>query len=154
MQGVSYSDYLSIYGNELNEAAYNRLGWQAERIMDIQTTGIDNVHKLDIAFPTVERDADAVKRCYYELIHKAHEIEDYVSRATSAGGHGAVASRSSGSESISYVRVQTEIDDAAGDLSARNRLFFGIVKNYLSGISDANGVNILFMGEYPCIRTQ
>lgn len=150
---ATYTQYTAIYGTEITEAEFDRLGWEADRFLDVQTTGIDNVHKIDIAFPTVERDAEAVRRCYFALIHKQHEIDAYIASVSGADGHGAISSRSSGSESISYVKVQTELDAAVSDISARNKLFAGIVQNYLSGISDANGVNILYMGAYPCIRT-
>jgi hypothetical protein len=41
------------------------------------------------------------------------------------------------------------IDAAAADRTERKKLLAGIVWDYLRGIDDANGVNLLYMGMYP-----
>ena len=57
-----------------------------------------------------------------------------------------------GNEAISYSETKnanTEIDAAVADRTARDRLLAWIVWDYLRGIEDANGVNLLYMGLYP-----
>ena len=38
------------------------------------------------------------------------------------------------------------------DAAQKERTIREIVKEYLSGVADANGVNLLFMGVYPVRR--
>lgn len=64
-----------------------------------------------------------------------------------------VTSVSSGSESISYAAAgsaarNTLVDTVLTDKTAQNRLFSDTIRDYLSGVQDANGVNLLFMGKY------
>ena len=65
-----------------------------------------------------------------------------------------VASKSAGNESISYVTsgssgTATLIDKCLADKEAQKQLYDDKIRNYLSGITDANGVNLLYMGIYP-----
>ena len=71
---------------------------------------------------------------------------------TSNGLHGKVVSSvSAGNESISYAvgSSGSSVDKAITDISERNKLISSVVRECLSGISDANGVNLLYMGVYP-----
>ena len=43
----------------------------------------------------------------------------------------------------------TAIDKALSDKAAEAQLYTDTIREYLSGVSDANGVNLLFMGRYP-----
>ena len=83
-------------------------------------------------------------------------------RAMTENADGTVRSRvissvSSGSESVSYATGSaarsgtTAIDAAVSDPGARARLLDDIVRRYLSGVKDANGVNLLYMGRYPYV---
>lgn len=158
----TYALYTSLYGNELTETEYNKLAYQASRSLDGYTTGIDGLRKLENYFPTEEYDANAVRMCECELIHMLKQINDVENEITNAHGYitrddgtvvqKAVASVSSGSESISYSVKNLSgnaITAAAGDISAKDSLMRTTVRRELSGIKDSNGINLLYMGAYP-----
>lgn len=164
---VDYEYYKSLYGEKaVPEADFNRLSWDACRKMDIATTGIDNVKKLKVAFPVDEDDAETVKRCVCELVSISYKLEQAEETALNAQGYitredgtvinKQVSSVSAGNESISYVTSggsfssATLIDKALSDKDVQKRLYRETITEYLSGIADANGVNLLFMGPYPC----
>ena len=164
MSYATYEDYNALYPGTVVETDYERLAWEADRMMDRYTTGADNVRKLRVAFPTDEYAVETVQRCEFALVNLMYRIEQAEADAaaasryiTDADGsvHGAVVSSvSSGSESKSFATGSnaasaTAINEAVGSISARNRLFGEVVRNYLSGTEDANGVNLLFMGVYP-----
>lgn len=165
MAYVDYSYYLNHYGERaIPEEDFNRLSWDACRKMDVATTGVDNVRKLTAAFPTDEYAAEAVRRCICKLIEIASEIEKAEQTARSAKGYvqredgslqgKVVSSVSAGNESVSYSApgnsgTATLIDAVLTDKSAQNQLYSDTIRDYLSGIADANGVNLLFMGRYP-----
>ena len=168
MAYATYEDYTALYGAAtLDEAGFTRLIWDAERAMDDATTGIDGFRKLREAPPKDEYGADAVKHCACALtdtLRQIAEAEKAAGRARSmvesADGtvhSGVVASVSSGSESISYATGSaarsgtTAVDAAVSDPAARERLLSDTVRRYLSGVKDANGVNLLYMGLYPVI---
>ena len=56
-----------------------------------------------------------------------------------------------GNESISFSfgDAKTLADVSAADISTRNQAISNIVYEFLSGVADANGVNLLYMGQYP-----
>lgn len=163
---VDYGYYKSIYGDKaVPEADFNRLSWEICRKMDLATTGVDNVKKLKIAFPEDEDDAEAVKRCVCRLVELASRIEQAEETARSAQGYitredgslqgKVVSSVSAGNESISYTSSGnssslTLVDKALSDKDVQERLFRDTITECLSGIADVNGVNLLFMGPYPC----
>lgn len=158
MAYVTIEDYKEIYSEEIPEKVFNTLEWEARKIVDNHTTGVDNVRKLRVAFPTAEDDAEAVKRCMCELIKLMYDIEQAQQRRSAGTGpagavtSGPVTSVSSGSESISYATSGgTYIDAAVSDISARNRLLNDTVRKNLSGVWDANGVCLLYMGVYPYV---
>lgn len=160
---IDFEYFKSIYGETVDETTFNRLAWDACRKADIATTGIDNVRKLAIAFPTDDYDAEAVKRCICSLINIAHEIEKAKETANSAKGYtetneglrgNVITSMSAGNESISYSvgsssTTATMIDKALADKAVQDKLYADAISESLSGITDANGVNLLYMGRYP-----
>lgn len=138
-------DFFHKLHNEISEEEFTALEWDARRVLDTHTTGVDNVKKLRIAYPTNEEDAEAVKRCMCKVIKLMHDIN--VAEAT-----GVISSVSSGSETISYAaNCGTVIGAAVADLDERNRLFSKTVRDALSGVADANGVCLLYMGRYPYV---
>lgn len=148
--------YKTLYG-EIETSEYNRLVWRAANLLDKYTTGIDGVRKLQAAFP-VDIDAEeAVKRCECALVNLLRDIEaaekigTAQTRADGLTVSGPVSSVSSGAESISYSSGGSVVSAAAGDISARNRLIAATVREYLCGMKDANGVNLLYMGVYPYV---
>ncbi|NBH15365.1 hypothetical protein D3Z36_14550 [Lachnospiraceae bacterium] len=156
---VTYDYYKSIYGEDaISEPDFNRLSWEACRRIDTLT-----LNKLKFAFPTNEDDAETVRRCVCKLIEISAQIEAANKRVSEGQGYitdesGAlrgkvVSSVSSGSESISYTAKteggSTLIDAVLSDKAAQDRLYRDTVREYLSFIPDANGVNLLYAGAYP-----
>lgn len=156
---VDYEFYKDLYGeNAVPESDFNRLSWEAQKRLDNLTFG-----KLKFAFPTNEDNVEAVKRCVCKLIEVAADIESANKRVNDAQGyvsdyngvHGKVISSvSSGSESISFTAKaesgSTLIDAVLSDKAAQDKLYADTVKEYLAGVPDANGVNLLYAGiPYP-----
>jgi hypothetical protein len=159
---ADYEFFNSIYGDVMPETDFNRLVWNAQKKVDDLTFG-----KLKFAFPTDEDAIEAVKRCECALIDLAKKIEDAQNRVESAQGYvddgsGAirgkvVSSVSSGSESVSYTAKaetgSTIIDAVLSDKTAQEKLYRDTVKEYLTGVKDANGVPLLYAGlPYPVRR--
>ena len=146
---VSYAEFIEVYGSDaLTLTAFNRFEFDAEVILDDWTTGIDGVRKLRVAFPTDLVDVAAIKRCTIELTKALADIDNIVQLSASGDG-GVVASKSSGSESISYRNDTSALLAAAKDAGTREAYVGMIVRRYLSGRSDVNGVNLLYGGAYP-----
>lgn len=158
---LSKEEYRQMYpGGE--ESEFEAAAYEAERIMDIQTTGIDRVRKLQRFFPEDEYDVKAVKHCAGKLIHTILQIRKAEAAAEAARGYETtengirgkvISSVSAGNESISYSTPgssgATTIDAAAKDRTERERLLCNIALDYLRGVDDANGISLLYMGEYP-----
>lgn len=163
MAYADYEYYQSLYGiKAIPEADYNRLSWEAEREIDKATSGIDNVRKLKVAFPRNEYDAETVKRCACALTHFLAQIEDAESNANATAQYTeqadgslqgkVVSSVSAGNESISYAVGQsadTAISGAIKDIQSKDITIYQFIESRLSGVADANGVNLLFAGRYP-----
>lgn len=161
MAYIDLEYYTSLYG-EIFIKDFERLSWDACRKLDAETTGIDGVKKLKVAFPTDEDDAEAVKRCACALVNTMAEIEKAEKSAAAARGYEeteggmrgkVISSMSAANESISYatsaINSATAIDKAVSNMADRNALFSSIIRDYLSGVTDANGVCLLYMGPYP-----
>lgn len=148
---ITIEEYKAIYG-EISEADFNRVAYDACQEVDRQTTGIDNVKKLRDFFPIDPDDIEAVKRCVCALAHDMFIIFSMLE--ASGGGDNAsktIASISSGSESISYVTTANVYQTASSDPSAKDALYKTTISKYLSGVTDKNGVNLLYMGRYPYV---
>lgn len=157
---ASFDDYKALY-DPIDEKVFNNLAYEAGRIMDVQTTGIDNIRKLKRFFPLDEDDAEAVRRCAARLVNTMYQIQE--AEAAAAMGRGytkteqglrrQIISRvEAGNEAISYSETKnaaTAIDTAAAEPEAREKLLAGIVTTSLRGVRDANGVNLLYMADYP-----
>lgn len=164
MSYIALSEYNELY-DPIDERLFNRFSVEASRIMDIHTTGIDNVKKLKIYFPTDEDDAEAVKHCAAKLIYTLNQINQAEVTALESRGYEAteqgmrgkvISSISAGNESISYATngnsSATAYDAAAKDRTVRDKLLAEIVWDYLRGVSDANGVGLLYMGVYSHVH--
>ena len=102
-----------------------------------------------------------VKHCAAKLVnilHQIHEAEMAVAMGrgyteTEQGLQRRIISRlESGNEAISFSESKTSnsaIDAAVADKSARDYLLAETVWEYLRGVEDENGVNLLYMGRYP-----
>lgn len=149
MRYITWQEFVAVYANAMTQTDFDRFEYDAEAIIDNWVLTVDGVNKLRVAFPTNELDAEAVKRCVCELTVRCKEIDD--AEAQSISEHGLVASVSSGTESMSFQRGGTALAQAVADNGARGHYFYNIVKRYLAGHKDANGVNLLFGGAYPVI---
>lgn len=163
MAYVDYNYFSSIYpNNEVSEADFNRLLWTAEREMDKATTGIDGVKKLQAAFPVADYDMEAVKRCVCALVdflrqleeaeHNINSVSQFTERADGSLQGKVIQSVSAGNESISFVTGKTPdtvLGDAVRTIQSKEKAVYDLIRSYLTGISDCNGVNLLFKGMYP-----
>ena len=155
MAYVNYEYYSSLYGNKaISETDFNRLLWDAEREIDKATSGVDNVRKLKVAFPTNEEDAESIKRCVCALIEFLDNLESAEKSAAMVQGSdgtmrgGIIKSVSAGNESITYETSGT-IGNAIRSTKDRELTVYAFIASRLHGVSDANGVNLLFGGRYP-----
>lgn len=161
---ITFEEYNQLY-DQMDEKLFNNLAFDACRVMDIHTTGIDNVAKLRQYSPTDEYDIMVVKRCAAIIIHLMKQIQEAEAAAaisrgyteTEQGLQRRIISRvESGNEAISYSDAKlsnTYIDEAVSDKSVRDKLFADTVLEYLNGVRDRNGVNLLYMGSYPRRRS-
>lgn len=156
---ADYEYYKTEYGGSLFESAdafkpYER---KAERRMDTATRD-----KLTFAFPIEEKDAAAVKDCLCELAEFLLRVDQFQEAASASVGvvtqedgtvkGKVVTSVTSGSESRGYSAggtIATAIADAAKDRKVFDIAVYSLVKDGLSGVPDANGVNLLYAGTYP-----
>lgn len=156
---ITLPEYAAIYGS-VDEMVFVRFEHEARMHMDRLTTGLGGIKKLKIYFPTDEDDAATVKHCAAAVIRflcQIHEAEQSASlgrgyEETANGLRGKVISSvSAGNESISYSTAsqKTALDAAVADPAEKSRMIENIVREYLSGVSDSNGVNLLYMGPYP-----
>lgn len=166
MAYITYDDYATIYGTDrVSEGRFNLLRIEASRMVDDMTAGVDGVRKLKHYFPTDEDDSATVKTCLCRVVDflwQCQSIEESGMEARgytsdSNGIHGkSVASISAGNESISYSAGDssnaTAMDKAIADTQERRKQVQDIIRTYLNGIKDCNGVNLLYMGRYPYIR--
>ena len=161
---ADYTDYQNFYGmDRLQEADFPRFAVKAQILMDQYTTGVDNVRKLSVAFPTDEDTVFYIKVCFCEVTDILYEISEAERLANLARGYEVtsegirgkvISSRSAGNESVSYGTTSsngsaTAMDKAISDLSERDRMIGNTIRRYLSGRTDANGVNLMYMGRYP-----
>lgn len=148
MEQASFAEYKALYGEELDQAGYDRLAWQAKRAMDGVTTGVDGVRKLDAAPPAEEYGAQAVKRCQMALVHLLHEMEMAAGTVTREDGTvtgRAVTSITAGAESVTFAAPA----GTSGGSAERQRVLRETAEEYLDGVADANGVPLLYGGIYP-----
>ena len=156
---ITFDEYTALY-DPIEERDFNRLAFEACRTVDKLTAGIDGVKKLNVAFPTDEDNAASVRHCIAKVINLLYQIQEAEKSAFLARGYTetangvqgkVVSSVTAGNESISFSSGggDTAVDKAIKDLDERNRLIDSVVRESLSGVTDANGVNLLYMGVYP-----
>lgn len=165
MAYVENSFYKELYGSEISDSAFSRFEWETARLMDRETTGVDGFKKLRYAFPTDEDDVMTVRRCACAVINILHQIDEYNRSVMDANGYikredgtlssNVISSISSGSESISFsnsVKTDNVIISAAKSTAEKNLLIHNTITEFLSGAADANGINLLYTGVYPCLN--
>lgn len=156
---ISYDEYTALY-DTIEVKVFNRLAYDACRYLDRHTTGVDGVKKLKVAFPADEESAAAVKHCAAHIVNILAQIQEAENAASAGRGYTktdnglqgkVISSVSAGNESISFSTgaAKTAVDLAVTDIAQRNKLIYATICDDLSGIADANGVNLLYMGVYP-----
>ena len=157
---ADFNYYQTKYGGKVIESAddFTHFGRKAERRLDVITG-----RKLQFAFPTKKKDKEVVKDCFCELTEFLYQLDNYQRAAmdivgvmTQADGTvtgKVVTSISSGSESIGYSAkgsTDTSLVEAAKDKKVADAMINSMVRDGLSGVPDANGVNLLYAGiSYP-----
>lgn len=150
---MAYADYTfykdSYYGDMLTEDNADKWLDRASDEVDALTFG-----RLTFAFPTVAAHATKVCKAVCAVAEALYQI-DLQRRATAAQQaadgtyRGAIASVSSGRESISYT-VNTASASvyaaAVANENERMKLLSSIAVKYLANIPDAEGVNLLYAG--------
>jgi len=146
---ADYSFYTDTYfGDTLTESNANKWLDRASEYVDSIT-----FHRLDSAFPTEEKYAVKVKKAVCAIADALFFIDTQrragaASIGTDGKITGAVASVSSGRESISYATGGTAsiYSAAAGNVAAQDSYTSYVAEMYLANIPDANGVNLLYAG--------
>lgn len=128
----------------------------ADKWLDRASDEVDHLtfDRLTSAFPTVEAHAVKVKKAVCAIAEALCCIEEQrraASAQRTADGtyRGAIASVSSGRESISYAVSSAGASTyaaAAASAEAQTALLCDIAARYLANVPDANGVNLLYAG--------
>lgn len=147
----TYQEYKS-YGGVADENAFNRLWFDADKHIDNLTMTLDGVRKLRKFPPTDSDTLESLKRCecrIIDILFNAETVNGFVVREDGSVSSKQVASVSSGSESITFSKI--EDGGAYGSSASGVSAIDAVIRQYLSGLVDANGVNLLYAGVYPCV---
>jgi len=149
---MAYADYAfyseSYHGDTLTEA--NAAKW-----LDRASDYLDTItfHRTENTFPEEAAHIVKVKKAVCALADAFSLIDAQMkavqaTQDASGAFKGAVASMSSGRESIHYVQAAdgSVYGRAAADPAARDRLLYGIAEQYLTDIPDNEGINLLYAG--------
>jgi len=130
--------YQELYG-EVDPFVFDRFCYEAQAKLDNATTSIFGVKRLKEFFPTDEDDIERVKRCLAKITNiliSANETKEELTKG------GLISSVNSGSESISYNNKELlEVTNEQLSRDVRNT-----IHEYLSGVTDVNGINLLYGG--------
>lgn len=143
---MDWQAYAALYPDGPGQDGFERLQWEARRIMDRACTGVDGVRKLTEAPPAAGQDAQAVERCEAALTHllwQTEQSEGLTARADGSMTTRMVTAVTAGSESVTYAAP------AAAGTAERETLIRQTLERYLAGVPDGNGVSLLYMGRYP-----
>ncbi len=131
------------YGNSIEEADFNKWLSKAETIINRYT-----FNRLIKNMPEDEKTQEQIGLCTCDLAEKVMEIDKYI-KASSINSNGEtimVKSKSAGSESITFATGETIYARLVNDNKALEAFYYTIVKKYLSGYDDADGINLLYAG--------
>lgn len=144
---MAYADYEfytnEYHGDTIAEADFPKWSDRASRQMDVYT-----FRRLLSAYPTDEYTDKQIKLCMCELAEKMMETDKYLkASALTEDGHAAVVkSVSAGSESITYATGETVYANVVKDDRSRKAFYRVTLTEYLNGLTDANGVCLLYAG--------
>lgn len=138
-----------FHGDVLDDATSEKWLEMASDELDALTHG-----RLITAFPTNEVADTKVRKAVCAVADALFLIDVQrqaaAAKQTADGSyHGAVASISSGKESVSYSAIGAAASvyaTAAANAAEQARLIGSIACKYLANIPDANGVNLLYAG--------
>ena len=149
---MAYADYefysTRYFGDELTEAT-------APKWLERASDTVDSItfHRLESGMPEEEVYVVRVKKAVCALAEVLYRVDQQrTATAASKDAHGnlrpAVASMSSGKESVSYVQsVEASIyAKAASDSAALNALLQSEAERYLANTPGPDGVNLLYAG--------
>lgn len=140
----------NFFGEALTEKNANKWLSLASDELDTLTFG-----RLTFAFPTVEAHVEKVKKAVCAIAETLYYIDLQRKAATAQQAEdgtyrGAVASISSGRESISFSVGNASASTyaaAAASTAEQAKLIGSAAVKYLANIPDANGINLLYAGE-------
>lgn len=162
MAYVEQDVFLGLFNAEINDIDFKRFSREASLHLDNMTRTVDGVNKLREYFPSNDDDKEAVEYAASKVIYYLYQMDELekqemqkmktVQFADGTVSNGLVASRSSGSESITYANTQSAGSAIASELSDRNAkkaYIADMISELLGGVCDSNGVPLLYMGPYP-----
>ena len=143
---MAYADFEfytdSYYGDKITAPDFPRLAERATEYLDALT-----FERLVDGLPTDERAQTKEK--------VGRSAASTASAAADGTSYGALSSRSAGSESESYASMSQQAEGAkawnaaygaAGNPRTTARMVFQAVRKYLTGVTDDNGVLLLYSG--------
>lgn len=144
---MAYADYEfyknEYYGDTIAKEDFPRWAERASRQIDVFT-----FRRLRSAYPADEYTDRQIKLCMCDLAQKMMETDKYL-KASSLNdeGHASVVkSVSAGSESITYATGETVYAAVVKDERSRTAFYRVTLTEYLSGLTDADGVCLLYAG--------
>lgn len=149
---MAYADYAFYTGSFFGDTL---TGDTAAKWLERASDYVDAItfHRTENTFPEEEKHVVKVKKAVCALAEAMFLIDAqakaYQATVDANGSFkGAVASISSGRESISYAQTAngSAYGRAAADQKERDRLLYGLAVQYLSDVPDSEGVNLLYAG--------
>lgn len=141
---TTYEFYKTKYfGDVMDEETFLKWSERASRQLDVFT-----YRRLLTAFPEDEYTREQVALCVCELAEKMLETDRYL-KASAIKDNGTstmVKSISAGSESITYATGETVYAGVLKDQNSLNNFYQAVVTKYLAGLTDANGIHLLYAG--------
>lgn len=121
------------------------------------------LNKLTFAYPKEPAIIAMVKDCVCEITELLYRVDCIKNTTAQSSGYltqddgslkgKIIKSVSSGNESVTYAgyenTTQTSDIEAAKSSEALNKQVYDIARTYLSGVPDANGINLMYAGDYP-----
>lgn len=144
---MAYADYEfyknEYFGDTIAESDFPKWADRASRQIDVFT-----FRRLLSAYPEDEYTDKQIKLCMCELAEKMMETDKYLkASALNEEGHAAtVKSVSAGSESITYTTGETVYASVIKDERSRTAFYRVTLTEYLNGLTDANGICLLYVG--------
>lgn len=144
MAYAEYDFYKKEYcGDTIAEADFYKWADRASRQIDVFT-----FRRLLSAYPTDDYTDRQIKLCVCELAEKMMETDKYLkASALNEEGHSSIVkSVSAGSESITYATGETVYASVIKDERSRKAFYCTTITEYLTGLTDANGICLLYAG--------